>query len=69
MSPVDAVLAVKAGASAIIVSNHGARQLDTVPSTIAALPFVVQAVGGRIPVYIDGGIRRGTDVIKGTAIM
>jgi len=58
-SPKDAELALKYGVAGIIVSNHGARQLDTVPSTIEMLPDVVEAVKGRIPVFIDGGIRRG----------
>ena len=49
------------------MSNHGGRQLDTVPATIEMLPGIVQAVGGRIPVYLDGGIRRGTDVFKALA--
>ncbi|CAH1226109.1 unnamed protein product [Diabrotica balteata] len=60
----DAIAAADAGASAIIVSNHGARQLDSLPSTIEALPEVVKAVGRRIEVYMDGGIRDGTDVYK-----
>lgn len=63
MVPQDAILAVAHGASAIIVSNHGARQLDTVESTINALPAIVKAVPG-VDVYVDGGIRRGTDVLK-----
>jgi 4-hydroxymandelate oxidase len=64
----DARLAVEHGASAIIVSNHGGRQLDGVPSGISALPEVVEAVGGRIEVLVDGGIRRGTDVLKALAL-
>lgn len=48
----------------IIVSNYGGRQLDCVPSTIQALPGIVEAVGGRIPMILDGGIRRGTEVFK-----
>jgi 4-hydroxymandelate oxidase len=63
----DALLAVEHGASAIIVSNHGGRQLDTAPATIEALPAVVGAIGGRVPVLVDGGIRRGTDVLKAVA--
>jgi isopentenyl diphosphate isomerase/L-lactate dehydrogenase-like FMN-dependent dehydrogenase len=58
----DAALAVEHGAAGVVVSNHGGRQLDTVPATIDALPEVVEAVAGRIPVLVDGGIRRGTDV-------
>jgi len=63
----DALLAVKHGASGIIVSNHGARQLDTTPATISVLPEIVDAVGGKVEVYVDGGIRRGTDVLKAIA--
>jgi 4-hydroxymandelate oxidase len=65
--PEDARLAVEHGAAGVIVSNHGGRQLDTAPATIEALPAVVEAVDGRIEVLIDGGIRRGTDVIKALA--
>ena len=57
-----------AAPSGIIVSNHGARNLDTVPATITALPRVIEAVNGRIPVIVDGGIRRGTDVLKALAL-
>src|SRR5258706_9309611 len=64
----DARLAVENGASGIVVSNHGARYLDTAPSTIEALPDIVEAVQGKIPVLIDGGFRRGTDVLKALAI-
>jgi 4-hydroxymandelate oxidase len=63
----DALLAVKHGASGVIVSNHGARQLDTAPATISVLPEIIDAVGGKIEVYVDGGIRRGTDVLKAIA--
>jgi 4-hydroxymandelate oxidase len=63
----DALLAVKHGASGVIVSNHGARQLDTTPATISVLPEIADAVGGRAEVYVDGGIRRGTDVLKAFA--
>src|SRR5204863_6183685 len=55
-------------ASAVIVSNHGGRQLDTVLSGIAALPEVVEAIDGRIEVLMDGGVRRGTDVLKALAL-
>lgn len=64
----DAELAVKYGASAIIVSNHGGRQLDSVVPSIEALPEVVSAVEGRCEVYMDGGIRRGTDILKALAL-
>lgn len=60
--------AIAAGAKGVIVSNHGARQLDDVGGTIEALPEVVEAAAGRIPVMLDGGIRRGTDVIKALAL-
>ncbi|GMH01475.1 hypothetical protein Nepgr_003314 [Nepenthes gracilis] len=64
----DAKIAIQAGAAGIIVSNHGARQLDYVPATITALEEVVQAVRGQIPVFVDGGVRRGTDVFKALAL-
>ena len=64
----DAELAVQHGAAAIWVSNHGGRQLDTAVASIEALPEVVQAVDGRAEVYLDGGIRRGTDVLKALAL-
>ena len=63
----DALRAVSHGASGIIVSNHGARQLDTTPATISILPEIVDAVAGAVEVYVDGGIRRGTDVLKAMA--
>lgn len=62
LNPSDARKALEVGAEAIIVSNHGGRQLDHVPSAIEALPAVVAAVGGAIPVILDGGVRRGTDI-------
>jgi 4-hydroxymandelate oxidase len=68
LDPDDAELAVQAGAQGIIVSNHGARNLDTVPAAIDALPDVVARVQGRAPVLVDGGIRRGTDVLKSIAL-
>ncbi|BFG24487.1 hypothetical protein CerSpe_107610 [Prunus speciosa] len=64
----DAGLAVQHGAAGIIVSNHGARQLDYVPATIMVLEEVVKVVQGRIPVFMDGGVRRGTDVFKALAL-
>ncbi len=64
----DAALAAEHGAAGVVVSNHGGRQLDAVPATIDALPEVVEAVGGRIPVLMDGGVRRGTDVAVALAL-
>ena len=64
----DAQLAVNSGADAIIVSNHGGRQLDGAPSSINALSSIVQAVGNQIEVHMDGGIRSGQDVLKATAL-
>ena len=68
VSPEDAVLAMQAGADGIVVSNHGGRGEETLRSTIECLPEIVAAVGGRIPVLIDGGIRRGTDIFKALAL-
>ncbi len=64
----DARLAVNSGADALIVSNHGGRQLDGAPSSISALPAIVQAVGKDIEVWMDGGIRSGQDVLKARAL-
>jgi L-lactate dehydrogenase (cytochrome) len=64
----DARLAADSGADALIVSNHGGRQLDGAPSTIAALPAIADAVGHRIEVWLDSGIRSGQDVLKATAL-
>jgi len=64
----DARLAIANGADGISVSNHGGRQLDAVPSPIAVLPEVVEAVAGRIPVLLDGGVRRGADIIRARAL-
>ncbi|KAJ7547238.1 hypothetical protein O6H91_08G076200 [Diphasiastrum complanatum] len=64
----DAILAVEAGASGIIVSNHGARQLDYVPASISILEEILSAVEDQIPVFVDGGVRRGTDVLKAMAL-
>jgi L-lactate dehydrogenase (cytochrome) len=68
MDPEDAKLAVASGADALIVSNHGGRQLDGAPSTIRALPAIVAAVGRDIEVWLDGGIRCGQDVIRALAL-
>jgi 4-hydroxymandelate oxidase len=64
----DAAACVEHGAAAVVVSNHGGRQLDSAVSTAEALPEVVAAVAGRAEVYVDGGIRRGTDVVKALAL-
>jgi isopentenyl diphosphate isomerase/L-lactate dehydrogenase-like FMN-dependent dehydrogenase len=64
----DAKLAAQSGADALIVSNHGGRQLDGAPSSIAALPAIVSAVGDKIEVHLDGGIRSGQDVLKALAL-
>ncbi|MBM3774402.1 MAG: alpha-hydroxy-acid oxidizing protein [Acidobacteria bacterium] len=68
LSPEDARLAVERGASAVVVSNHGGRQLDGAIATLDALPEVVGAAAGKIPVLMDGGIRRGSDVLKALAL-
>ncbi len=64
MNAEDAGRAIDEGAAGVIVSNHGGRNLDTVPATIDALPEVIAKVSGRVPVLVDGGIRRGVDVLK-----
>jgi 4-hydroxymandelate oxidase len=64
----DAARALEHGARGVVVSNHGGRQLDTAPATLDVLEEVVQAVGGRAPVLVDGGVRRGTDVLKALAL-
>jgi isopentenyl diphosphate isomerase/L-lactate dehydrogenase-like FMN-dependent dehydrogenase len=64
----DAMLAVKHGVNGIVVSNHGGRQLDGAIASIEALPEVAEAVGGRCEIYLDGGIRRGTDILKALAL-
>jgi 4-hydroxymandelate oxidase len=64
----DAVLAVQHGIDGILVSNHGGRATETLRATLQALPEVVAAVNGRIPIFVDGGFRRGTDVFKGLAL-
>ncbi|MCA9705937.1 MAG: alpha-hydroxy-acid oxidizing protein [Myxococcales bacterium] len=66
--PDDARRAADAGVEGIVVSNHGGRQLDTSIATIDALPAIVEAVGGRLEILVDGGVRRGTDVLKAVAL-
>ena len=68
MDPLDARHAINAGADALIVSNHGGRQLDGAPATLDVLPSVVEAVGGRMKVLMDGGIRSGQDIYKAIAL-
>jgi (S)-2-hydroxy-acid oxidase len=64
----DAELAIKMGAQGIIVSNHGGRHVDSLPASIEALPEIVEAVAGRVPVFLDGGVRQGTDIFKALAL-
>ena len=68
MSPDDAETAIGAGAAGIVVSNHGGRTLDTQPATIDVLEPIARAVDGRLPVLLDGGVRRGTDILKALAL-
>ncbi|MBL9059649.1 MAG: alpha-hydroxy-acid oxidizing protein, partial [Mangrovicoccus sp.] len=68
LDPEDARLALDSGADAIVVSNHGGRQLDGARSSIAALPGIVDLVGNRIEVHMDGGVRSGQDVLKAVAL-
>ncbi|MFD2523097.1 alpha-hydroxy acid oxidase [Emticicia soli] len=68
MSTDDAAKAVQVGVSGIIVSNHGARNLDTVPATIEVLPRIASIVNKQIPILLDGGVRRGTDILKAIAL-
>src|SRR4029079_4998665 len=64
----DALLAVEHGCAGVVGSNHGGRQLDGVPASLDALPEIVEAVGGRTEILVDGGVRRGTDVVKALAL-
>ena len=64
----DSILALENGAKGIIISNHGGRQLDGVPSPIEVLPGIVGGLNGRCPVFLDSGIRTGTDVFKALAL-
>ncbi|HEY6797472.1 MAG TPA: alpha-hydroxy acid oxidase [Kineosporiaceae bacterium] len=68
LHPADARLAVQHGVDGLMISNHGGRQLDTVPSTVELLPELAAAVDGAIPLLLDGGVRRGTDVVKALAL-
>ena len=68
LRPDDASRLAAMGCDALVVSNHGGRQLDGAVATLDALPAVVQAVGGRIPVLLDGGVRRGSDIFKALAL-
>ncbi|MFJ9714437.1 alpha-hydroxy acid oxidase [Streptomyces sp. NPDC101213] len=68
LHPADALLAVAHGAAGLVVSNHGGRQCDTVPAAVDCLPAVAGAVGGRVPVLLDGGVRRGGDVAVALAL-
>lgn len=68
LHPSDALQAAQAGCDGVIVSNHGGRSLDALPATARALPAVVRALQGRLPVLVDGGVRRGTDVLVALAL-
>ncbi len=68
LDPDDADRAIRAGAAAIYVSNHGGRNLDTLPATLEVLPEIAEKVSRRVPIILDGGVRRGTDVIKALAL-
>jgi isopentenyl diphosphate isomerase/L-lactate dehydrogenase-like FMN-dependent dehydrogenase len=68
LAAADAEVALDHGVAGIIVSNHGGRQLDGVPAPVEVLPEIVEAVAGRVPVLVDGGVRRGTDVLKALAL-
>ena len=68
MTPEDAEMAIQYGADGIFVSNHGGRQLDFVPASIEVLPMIAKQVAGRVPVLFDGGVRKGSDVLKALAL-
>ena len=68
ITPEDALLAVNSGADGVVVSNHGGRQLDGCISSLEALPAVVDAIGSQAEVFVDGGVRRGTDVVKALSL-
>jgi (S)-mandelate dehydrogenase len=68
LHPADADRLVTMGCDAIVVSNHGGRQLDGAPASLDALPEVVRAVQGRVPVFVDGGVQRGTDLVRARAL-
>jgi L-lactate dehydrogenase (cytochrome) len=68
MDPEDAARAADEGADGIFISNHGGRQFDSQPATIEVLPSIVEAVGGRAEIYLDGGVRRGHDIVKAVAL-
>ncbi|HKV95454.1 MAG TPA: alpha-hydroxy acid oxidase [Candidatus Angelobacter sp.] len=68
INPEDAMRAAETGASGVMVSNHGARNLDTLPATAVALPRIAERLQGRLPLMVDGGIRRGTDILKALAM-
>jgi isopentenyl diphosphate isomerase/L-lactate dehydrogenase-like FMN-dependent dehydrogenase len=68
LSPNDARLAIEHGVDAVIVSNHGGRQLDGVRSAISALPDIVEAAEGKLEIILDSGVRRGTDILKALAL-
>jgi len=68
MTAEDAILAIEAGADGIMISNHGGRQLDGCLAPIDALPEIAAAVRGRVPIFLDSGIRRGTDILKALAL-
>ena len=68
MQPADAARLAEMGIDAIVVSNHGGRQLDSSPATLDAMPAIIRAVGGKVPVLVDGGVRRGSDILKERAM-